>query len=76
MASNVWHSLMSLRFSGFMETGVWWFVQVREAMKVLMEYNPLRRSSPHISHKIKMASIHMSMDEVAKTYKITPVRRF
>ncbi|XP_024369772.2 uncharacterized protein [Physcomitrium patens] len=82
MASNVWHNLMSLRFAGFMlclGAGAEWFLQVKEAMKVLTRVcNPMRKSekrSPPVTHKIKMASIRMSMDEVAKTYKITPVRR-
>ena len=75
MASNVWHRLMSLRLSGFMEAGAGWFVQVKETMKeLMMVYNPLRKTSPHVTHKIKMASMHMSMDEVSKTYKITPAR--
>jgi hypothetical protein len=66
MASNIWHSFMSFRFSGFksyLEAGAGWFAQVKEMM------------SPQVRHKIKMASMHMSMDEVSKTYKITPIRR-
>jgi hypothetical protein len=60
----------------YLEAGAGWFVQVREALKVkVMGENPMRKSSPHVTHKIKMASMHMSMDEVSKTYKITPVRR-
>ena len=83
MASNLWQNLLSLKFSGFkpyLEAGAGWFIQVKDVMKVLMMvYNPLSKhakaSSPRVTHKIKMASFHMSMDEVSKTYKITPVRR-
>ncbi|KAG0626817.1 hypothetical protein M758_2G153900 [Ceratodon purpureus] len=83
MASNIWHTFMSLRFSGFkpyLEAGAGWFAQVKEAMKVMvMMCNPLnsngKTTSPQVRHKIKMASIHMSMEEVSNTYKITPIRR-
>lgn len=83
MASKIWHTFMSLRFSGFkpyLEAGAGWIAQLREAMKVLVRvYNPLqangKKTSPQVRHKIKMASMHMSMDEVSKTYKITPIRR-
>ncbi|KAG0626816.1 hypothetical protein M758_2G153900 [Ceratodon purpureus] len=71
MASNIWHTFMSLRFSGFkpyLEAGAGWFAQVKEAMKVMvMMCNPLnsngKTTSPQVRHKIKMASIHMSMEE-------------
>jgi hypothetical protein len=71
----------------YMDTGVGWLLGLREAVAVrlkvcnLMKTTPPRRkASPpppaqHAVHKIKMPSCHMSMDEVAKTYKITPVRR-
>ncbi|XP_073396824.1 uncharacterized protein [Physcomitrium patens] len=56
-----------------------WFGQVAEVMKVLMRIcRPMKKgqtTSSHVTHKINMASIRMSMDEVAKTYKITSVRR-
>jgi hypothetical protein len=83
MASNIWHSFMSFRFSGFksyLEAGAGWFAQVKEMMtELVMVCNPLKSNgkttSPQVRHKIKMASMHMSMDEVSKTYKITPIRR-
>lgn len=82
MASNVWQNLMAVTFSGlkpYVEAGAGWLAQVMEAMRVLMMvHKPTRqgvKTSAHVTHKIKMASVQMSMDEVSKTYKITPIRR-
>ncbi|XP_073392955.1 uncharacterized protein [Physcomitrium patens] len=73
------HPSLAAGFMLCLGAGAEWFLQVKEAMKVLTRVcNPMRKSekrSPPVTHKIKMASIRMSMDEVAKTYKITPVRR-
>ncbi|CAM6063260.1 unnamed protein product [Sphagnum tenellum] len=76
-------SFFTLRFSWLkicMETGFGWLLGLKEAVAVWVKVcnlktRPQRKSPPQLVHKIKMASCHMSMDEVAKTYKITPVRR-
>lgn len=82
MATTVWHRMLSLRFSGlkpYLQAGTGWLLQVKDAVKVLLIVcNPVAKAwnkTPHVTHKIKMASVHMSMEEVSKTYKITPVRR-
>lgn len=82
--------LRLLRFSWLkmcMDTGAGWLLGLREAVAVRLKVcnhlktkPPRRKASPpppaqQAVHKIKMASCHMSMDDVAKTYKITPVRR-
>lgn len=73
---------MVVTFSGFkpyLEAGAGWLAQMKQGMKVLlMVHNPMRqngKASSHVTHRIRMASMHLSMDEVSKTYKITPVRR-
>jgi hypothetical protein len=64
-----------------METGTRWLLGLKEAVLVWLKLcnpkttRPQRKSLPQAIHKIKMASCHMSMDEVVKTYKISPVRR-